>query len=97
MNANGSSKVNGNGPGSRDETAGDDDDDEGAHMGSTTLYALLTDGKERQVSVFGKNLPKLKNLKKKYDPGLLFDKWYAIEPTPPGEMVQEPSLNKSDL
>ena len=40
----------------------------------------LGKGEERISSVFGDNLPRLKELKRKYDPGFLWDKWFPIEP-----------------
>ncbi|EWC45569.1 hypothetical protein DRE_05427 [Drechslerella stenobrocha 248] len=54
--------------------------DVGAHVGATTLYALISDGEEKLVSVFGKNLPRMKRLKAKYDPNVMWDKWYPVEP-----------------
>ncbi|KAK6537951.1 hypothetical protein TWF694_010846 [Orbilia ellipsospora] len=54
--------------------------DTGSHVGATTLYALLTDGQEKLVSVFGGNLPRMKKLKAKYDPNLMWDKWYPVDP-----------------
>ncbi|KAK6536292.1 hypothetical protein TWF281_000534 [Arthrobotrys megalospora] len=55
----------------------------GAHVGATTLYALVTDGDEKLVSVFGPNLGKMKELKRKYDPGMMWDKWYPVDPELP--------------
>ncbi|KAF3934284.1 hypothetical protein ABW19_dt0203837 [Dactylella cylindrospora] len=54
--------------------------EEGTHVAATTLYALITDGKEKLMSVFGPNLPKLRQLKRKYDPDMMWNKWYPIEP-----------------
>ncbi|KAF3186451.1 hypothetical protein TWF788_003309 [Orbilia oligospora] len=54
--------------------------DVGAHVAATTLYALVSDGDEKLVSVFGPNLGRMKELKKKYDPGMMWDKWYPVDP-----------------
>ncbi|KAF3906134.1 hypothetical protein ABW20_dc0100200 [Dactylellina cionopaga] len=57
--------------------------DVGAHVGATTLYALVSDGEEKLVSVFGSNLPRMKELKGKYDPNMMWNKWYPVEPELP--------------
>jgi hypothetical protein len=44
------------------------------------LNANIGTGDEKAQSIFGENLPRLKELKKKYDPGFIFDKWYPIKP-----------------
>ncbi|RVD80874.1 uncharacterized protein DFL_008760 [Arthrobotrys flagrans] len=54
--------------------------DVGAHVAATTLYALISDGDEKLVSVFGPNLGRMKELKKKYDPSVMWDKWYPVDP-----------------
>ncbi|KAK6509294.1 hypothetical protein TWF481_004052 [Arthrobotrys musiformis] len=54
--------------------------DVGAHVGATTLYALVSDGDEKLASVFGSNLGRMKELKRKYDPGMMWDKWYPVSP-----------------
>ncbi|CAG8653673.1 8001_t:CDS:1 [Ambispora gerdemannii] len=35
---------------------------------------------KRARKVFGENLQKLKELKRKYDPNVLFDKWVVVWP-----------------
>lgn len=40
--------------------------------------ANIGSGEEKVQSLFGDNLPRLKELKKKYDPGCIFDKWFPI-------------------
>lgn len=40
----------------------------------------LSIGEERATQVFGENLPRLRELKKKYDSAFVFNKWYPIEP-----------------
>lgn len=40
----------------------------------------LAIGGEKAAQVFGENLPRLRELKKKYDPGFVFNKWYPIPP-----------------
>jgi len=57
--------------------------DVGAHVAATTLYALLTDGEEKLTSVFGPNLQKMKEVKRKYDPNMMWNKWYPVEPEVP--------------
>ncbi|KAK6357291.1 hypothetical protein TWF718_001608 [Orbilia javanica] len=54
--------------------------DVGTHVAATTLYALITDGDEKLVSVFGPNIGRMKELKKKYDPNVMWDKWYPVDP-----------------
>jgi len=44
------------------------------------VYVNYADGDEKVVSVFGENLPRLRQLKMKYDPGCVFNKWYCIPP-----------------
>ena len=46
----------------------------------TMIYGNLSSGTEKIESVFGSNLPRLRELKKKYDPDLLWNKWYPITP-----------------
>jgi len=36
--------------------------------------------RDSAASLFGENYPRLQEIKKKYDPGLVFSKWFAIEP-----------------
>jgi hypothetical protein len=42
------------------------------------LNANIGSGDEKLQNVFGENLPRLKELKRTYDPGCVFDKWYPI-------------------
>lgn len=37
-------------------------------------------GTEKLEDIFGENLPKLRELKRRYDPGFIFNKWYPIPP-----------------
>jgi hypothetical protein len=37
-------------------------------------------GDEKTALVFGEKLPKLRALKRKYDPELVFKKWFPIVP-----------------
>lgn len=37
-------------------------------------------GNEKSSTVFGANYPRLRALKRKYDPEFVFRKWFAIEP-----------------
>jgi len=39
-------------------------------------------GKDRAKSLFLENYPRLQELKKKYDPNNIFNKWFAITPSP---------------
>jgi Berberine and berberine like len=43
-------------------------------------YWNADNGKASPETVFGGNYPRLRLLKKKYDPENIFNKWYAIEP-----------------
>jgi FAD/FMN-containing dehydrogenase len=36
--------------------------------------------KDKAEALFGPNYPKLRELKKKYDPQNVFNKWFAITP-----------------
>lgn len=44
------------------------------------LNANIGTGDEKVQNMFGENLPRLRVLKKKYDPGFVFDKWFPIKP-----------------
>ena len=46
----------------------------------STFYGNIASGDERSESLYGENLPRLKELKKKYDPNCLWDKWWPIFP-----------------
>ena len=37
--------------------------------------------KNKAEALFGKNYPRLQELKKKYDPENIFNKWFAITPS----------------
>jgi Berberine and berberine like len=39
-----------------------------------------SNGSEKLTAVFGENLPRLRELKRKYDPYFIFNKWYPIPP-----------------
>lgn len=45
---------------------------------STESEEKVAPGRSRVL--FGDNYPRLQQLKKKYDPELLFSKWFVIEP-----------------
>ncbi|KAJ8060910.1 hypothetical protein OCU04_009990 [Sclerotinia nivalis] len=40
----------------------------------------LADGTERVQEIFGENFARLRKIKRKYDPGFIFNKWYPIPP-----------------
>lgn len=44
------------------------------------VNANYSSGSEKLNAVFGENLPRLRELKRKYDPDLIFNKWYPITP-----------------
>ena len=46
----------------------------------TACYPNFTTGDEKILSVYGENLPRLKELKRKYDPEFMWDKWFPISP-----------------
>ena len=46
----------------------------------TAVYPNIGGKNEKIESVFGANLPRARELKRKYDPHMLFDKWYPITP-----------------
>jgi hypothetical protein len=48
--------------------------------GTATFNANIGTGLEKSTDMFGENLPKLRELKKKYDPNFVFNKWYPIAP-----------------
>lgn len=35
----------------------------------------------RAQALFGANYPRLQRLKQKYDPNMIFDKWFVIQPS----------------
>lgn len=44
------------------------------------VNANFSSGSEKVNAVFGENLPRLRELKRKYDPDMMFNKWYPIPP-----------------
>ena len=46
----------------------------------TAVYPNIGGKNEKIESVFGANYPRLRELKKKYDPHILWNKWYPIQP-----------------
>lgn len=44
------------------------------------VNANFSSGSEKVNAVFGENLPRLKEIKRKYDPDFIFNKWYPIPP-----------------
>ncbi|KIO33765.1 hypothetical protein M407DRAFT_17375 [Tulasnella calospora MUT 4182] len=46
------------------------------------LFATLNETDEYARKLFGPNYPRLQELKKKYDPDMVFDRWFAIRPAP---------------
>lgn len=55
---------------------------EAAHRPDSGVFinANISSGTDKVTSMFGENLPKLRELKRKYDPNMVFNKWYPIEP-----------------
>ena len=43
-------------------------------------YANFAFGDETNTAIYGSSLPKLKILKKKYDPKGVFSQWFPIKP-----------------
>jgi hypothetical protein len=48
--------------------------------GKALVNANYSIEKEKVGTVFGENLERLKEVKRTYDPDLVFDKWYPIQP-----------------
>lgn len=46
----------------------------------TAIFPNVSSGIEKSMSVYGNNLPKLRELKAKFDPHSMWNKWYPIEP-----------------
>lgn len=57
----------------RDETSTAQDQE-------ATVYANYASGDEKSEEIYGANYPRLRELKRKYDPDMVFNKWYAIRP-----------------
>jgi FAD/FMN-containing dehydrogenase len=49
-------------------------------LAGTRAYANYGLGDERTKDVFGENYERLAQLKAKYDPNLVFNKWFPITP-----------------
>jgi hypothetical protein len=49
-------------------------------QGGVLVNANFSSGYEKLNAVFGENLPRLRELKRKYDPDFIFNKWYPIPP-----------------
>lgn len=43
-------------------------------------YINFAHGDETPEAIYGASLPKLKQLKKKYDPAGVFNQWFTIKP-----------------
>jgi FAD/FMN-containing dehydrogenase len=43
-------------------------------------YVNFAHGDETPEAIYGSSLPKLKQLKKKYDPSGVFNQWFTIKP-----------------
>ncbi|KAF7853641.1 hypothetical protein EAF04_010632 [Stromatinia cepivora] len=48
--------------------------------GGNLANVNLADGTERVQEIFGENFARLREIKRKYDPGFIFNKWYPIPP-----------------
>jgi hypothetical protein len=44
------------------------------------VNANFSSGSEKVNAVFGENMPRLREIKRKYDPDFIFNKWYPIPP-----------------
>jgi hypothetical protein len=44
------------------------------------VNANFSSGSEKLNAIFGENLPRLREIKRKYDPDFIFNKWYPIPP-----------------
>ncbi|KAG8900031.1 hypothetical protein FRC01_010281, partial [Tulasnella sp. 417] len=45
-------------------------------------FSTLNETDEYARKLFGPNYPRLQEVKKKYDPDMVFDRWFAIRPAP---------------
>lgn len=53
----------------------------GRYSEGTAIYnANIFTGTKKVADMFGENLPKLRELKQKYDPNFVFNRWYPIAP-----------------
>lgn len=52
----------------------------GYPKGGAIFNANIGQGDEQSEEMFGENLPRLRALKKKYDPNFIFKKWHPITP-----------------
>lgn len=43
-------------------------------------FSTLNETDEYARKVFGSNYPRLQEIKKKYDPKMVFNRWFAIQP-----------------
>ncbi|KAF8847587.1 FAD-binding domain-containing protein [Acephala macrosclerotiorum] len=48
--------------------------------GRRFINANIGDGSEKVADIFGDNFERLRQVKRKYDPGMVFNKWYPIPP-----------------
>ena len=51
-----------------------------AENATSSAYANVSNGEEKLQSIFGENLPRLRELKRKFDPECVWDKWYTVLP-----------------
>lgn len=47
---------------------------------SLVFNANIGSGKEKLIEMFGENLPRMREVKQKYDPNFVFNKWFAVAP-----------------
>lgn len=67
------------------------------NYGADTEASKDSDRRKRAQELYRENYPRLQELKRQYDPEMIFDKWFVIHPAAPtnGERKDENGSNRS--